>query len=188
MGAHRRYEHESALGRLPEERDPPVDALTRALARRLERRDVLRLLVVAPLVGLAACAPRGPEPIRYGEAICPHCQMMISDNRYGAQLITRQGRVHSFDSIECMVAYAIRNALMDTDLRGRYVTDFERPGTLMPAEEAVYLQSPELRSPMSVNITAFASESARDAAHRTFGGAPLSFADLERVVREARFV
>jgi len=176
------------LGRPPEERDRPRDALTGALLRRLERREVLKLLVLAPLLGLAACAPRGPEPIRYGEAICPYCRMMISDNRYGAQLITRRGRVHSFDSIECMVAYAIRNALMDTDLLGRYVTDFEHPGNLMAAEEAAYLQSPQLRSPMLVNITAFANEGARDAAHRSYGGSPLSFADLERVVREARFV
>ncbi|HFB39308.1 MAG TPA: nitrous oxide reductase, partial [Oceanithermus sp.] len=119
------------------------------------RRFLPLLLVLVAL--LAACRPKGPVPIEYGQDICAFCKMIIADPRYGAELITKKGKVYKFDSVECMVAFMMYD-LKPEDVAAAYVTDFAHPGKLIPAEEAYYLQSTGLRSPMSLGITAFATK------------------------------
>ena len=34
-----------------------------------------------------------PQPIIYGTDECEHCRMMISDNKYGAEIVNSKGKV-----------------------------------------------------------------------------------------------
>lgn len=97
-----------------------------------------------------------PQPIAYGSDNCHHCKMTISDNRYGAELITKKGKVFTFDSAECLAAYVNEQTVPEAELL--LVTDYERPGQFMDAREAVFLQSENQPSPMGMNLTAFASQ------------------------------
>ena len=45
------------------------------------------------------------EEINYGVDACAYCKMNIVDPKFGAELITKKGRVYKFDAIECMVNY-----------------------------------------------------------------------------------
>jgi len=125
-------------------------------------------------------------PIEYGQDICAFCKMIIADPRYGAELITKKGKVYKFDSVECMVAFMMYE-LDPEDVAAAYVTDFAHPGKLIPAEEAYYLQSTGLRSPMSLGITAFSSKKDLEKIKEQADGLELLWQDLPNVVRESGF-
>jgi copper chaperone NosL len=98
-------------------------------------RAVAALLLAAGLVPLAACAPAGPRPVAYGQEPCANCRMTISDRRFGAELVTAKGKLHAFDSIECVAAFALAQTAAP---RGVWVTDYDRPGTLLAADSAEF--------------------------------------------------
>lgn len=100
---------------------------------------------------LAACTS-GPREIQYGSDSCAHCRMTITDPRFAAQLITEKGKIHLFDSVECLAAYA--NDAVSSDAR-RFVSDFDHPGSFIPLEQAHILKADRLRSPMGLNLAAF---------------------------------
>jgi copper chaperone NosL len=107
----------------------------------------------------SACAP-GPEPIAYGQDVGEYCRMVIMDERYGAELVTRKGRIFKFDSIECLARYA--GEMEDpAAVHSLWVTPFDEPGELIPVEQALILHSPALRSPMGANLTAFRASTTR---------------------------
>lgn len=145
-------------------------------------RSITSALLVALAATLAACSPE-PVPIVYGEDLCVHCRMVIMDDRYGSELVSRTGRVFTFDSIECMAAYVL--AMDDTaDVHSLWVTAFDDPGTLIPVADAIFLHSPTLKSPMGANLTAFrAAELTPEAAINSFGGEVLDWAGARELVR-----
>ncbi len=102
-----------------------------------------------------SCRGERPEPIRLGEDVCEYCKMVIADERFVAEVITKKGRVYKFDSIECMVGYFNEN---EEDIRKAYVVNFLNPREFIPAEEAVYVKSPDIRSPMGMNLSAYINE------------------------------
>lgn len=101
----------------------------------------MRRAVSAVLAGLlllaAGCAPRAPRPIAYGEEPCDECRMAISDARFGAELVTAKGRIYVFDSIECLGSFTLDQPEAP---RGLWVTDYNRPGTLLPVDSASFHQ------------------------------------------------
>lgn len=144
--------------------------------------------LLALLLLLAACKPQGPIAIDYGAEYGEYCTMMITDPRYGAELITDTGKHYTFDSIECLIAYTIRGPVPADQIASLWVTDFAQPGILIPADEAFYLQSASLRSPMAVNLTAFARQQDLEAIKVDHDGLEISFADLSNVVRASGFL
>jgi copper chaperone NosL len=144
------------------------------------RSVILRFSLATAAWLLAACA-RGPRPIAYGSDACAYCRMVISDQRYGAELMTAKGKVHTFDSIECLASYSLqRRPAGSAD--SAWVTDFEHPGTLVPAAAAWYLRAPGPSSPMGKGLTAFAPTADTARLRRSFGGEPMRWADVLALV------
>jgi copper chaperone NosL len=103
-----------------------------------------------------ACSS-GPVPIAYDQDGCDYCRMQISDPRYGAELITRTGKVHKFDSIECLASFYA--TLKDSAaVRSLWVSDYTKPGTLIPAREALYIHHEGPGSPMGRGLVALSGE------------------------------
>lgn len=137
---------------------------------------LLPLLLIVVLV--AGCAPDGPGDVQIGFEECAHCRMTISEAPFAAQLRTQQGRTYAFDSIECLAEYIMENDAP----RGLWLTDFTSPGSWVDAEEAVYLQSPNLRSPMGMNLSAYASAEDATTHQQQYDGDVLTWNEvLERV-------
>jgi copper chaperone NosL len=123
-----------------------------ALSRPLRHVSALWLAVVALALLAASCKP-GAVPIAYGQDSCAYCRMQISDPRYGGELITRTGKVLKFDSIECLASYY--SGLSDpSTVRSTWVSDYRNPGTLVPADGAIYIQRAGARSPMGRGLLA----------------------------------
>jgi len=102
--------------------------------------------------------------------------MKISDVRFGAEMVTRKGKIYKYDSAECLV----RNYIEQTnpDYAFILVTDYARPQTLIDAKTATFFISENQNSPMGGNLSAYANA---DIATRTLsekGGRTLNFQEL----------
>ena len=118
---------------------------------------------------LASCSGAAPRAVVLHEDQCAYCRMEVGDARFAGESITNKGRVHVFDSIDCLAGYA-RGAEPGA-VRSLWVTDAEHPGTFVAAAAAGYLLDSDLRGPMG-RAVAFASPAAARAAQGTHGGTP----------------
>ena len=142
--------------------------------------------MVALLALTAGCGRSGPPPIAYdGSVSCEYCRMTVTDPRYGAELITEKGKVLAFDSIECLASYYAQAAGRGAAPRA-WVSDFQHPGTLIPADSARYLRGGP-SSPMALNVLAVSPAASTDDLRRQLGGGDVMTwsAVLELVAAEA---
>ena len=152
------------LGRRGHARTAPVLATARAA-----------IALVVTLLLVSACRSSDPSPIAYGRADCDVCRMRISDNRFGGELVTRTGKVRQFDSIECLANYSVSTT---TDVRSAWVSDFDRPGTLIPTATALFVRRTGPSAGMGANLLAVAARSDLASVKSRFGVAPLSWMDI----------
>lgn len=110
---------------------------------------------------LMACGNGEPHPIAYGTAECAYCRMRIGDPRFGAVVVTETGKPVEFDSIECAAAYYATLGDAPT-VRGAWVTDFARPGTLVPVAGARFGRLEGRMSPMGRGLFAVAATTPTD--------------------------
>ena len=87
--------------------------------------------------------------------------MLITDNRYGSELITDKGKIFKFDEVGCMIEYALVENLIGDANHKFLVTDFAAPKSFIVANNAFYVQNENFRSPMGLNVMAFDSEASR---------------------------
>jgi nitrous oxide reductase accessory protein NosL len=74
------------------------------------RRSLLRALFAG--VVLAACTRAdGPTEPFWGKEACAHCAMVLSDRRFGAQVLSSAGERFFFDDPGCMVVFLEERAL-----------------------------------------------------------------------------
>jgi copper chaperone NosL len=133
---------------------------------------------------LLGCGEPQPRALVAGVDGCAECLMVLDGNGHGAEIVTRTGKVHTFDSAECMINYLLTGTEA-IEVHSLWITDFSNPDELVPAEDAHYLASPTLKSPMGLGITAFGREEDRDGAVHAFGGASLDWDGVLRMVEDA---
>jgi copper chaperone NosL len=133
-------------------------------------------LAAALVVMLSGCGPHGPRAFVLGEDECGQCRMKIVDARFGGEAITTNGRTLTFDSIECLAAWA-RTVPAET-VRGVYVIDLQHPGTFVPADSAGFLRGAIISSPMGGGIAAFASPAAAEQQRAMLGGTTIRWKEL----------
>ncbi|HSU27294.1 MAG TPA: nitrous oxide reductase accessory protein NosL [Chitinophagaceae bacterium] len=107
------------------------------------------------------------KPIQYGKDDCEHCKMSIIDPKYGAEIVTKKGKVYKFDDIICLYRFLHGRTVDETLLARKVVINAEAKNEFIDLEKAVYLLSPELNSPMGSNAIAFSS---RESAQRFASG------------------
>ncbi len=131
------------------------------------KRNVLFLIMCVS--AFASCAQQKLEPVAIvPEDMCSFCRMAISEKRYAAELLDSEGEVFKFDEIGCMVNFIERNQF-DDKTTVRFVMDFDER-TWIKAEDAYYVASPEITTPMNGNVIAFTTElKAQQAAERFHG-------------------
>lgn len=122
------------------------------VARR--SRMAARHASIALAVAASACAAPGPRTIAYGRDTCDYCHMLITDRRFGGQLVTSKGKVHAFDSVECLAAYYLANDAA-ADGSHLWVADFGEPEHWVAEDQAVFARSTVLQSPMGLGIVSF---------------------------------
>lgn len=97
------------------------------------------------------------EPIVVGQDNCSFCKMTVSDARFGGEILTQKGKVYKFDDPHCLLSFLGGNTLKKEDIKKVYVVAFNTH-KLIPAAEAFYFKSDDLRSPMNGNTAAFSNQ------------------------------
>ncbi|TCJ12123.1 hypothetical protein EPD60_16350 [Flaviaesturariibacter flavus] len=111
--------------------------------------------------GLASCKA-GPEPFQLGRDACDDCKMTIADARFGAELITKKGRIYKFDDLHCLAHFRKANPGIAMDAQLLF-SDFAQ-SKLIPAAASWSLSDPSFKSPMNSNAVSFESAAAARAA------------------------
>jgi copper chaperone NosL len=137
--------------------------------------------MLAVAIGASGCAEPGPRPVAFGADACASCLMGVVDDGHAAEVVTSTGRVYVFDSVECLASY-LAGAERPAEVHSTWVTDFSNPTELVRAEEAYFLRSPTLASPMGLGLTAFARAEDRDGAVHAFGGEAMDWSAVTSVV------
>lgn len=142
--------------------------------------DKLRLLIAGLLTFALSGCSTDPQPIRIGQDNCDFCKMTISDNRFGAEIITKKSKVYKFDDEHCIVAFLHSKKVEQEQIAGIYFTNFSSPHQLINVENAYFLQSPSFRSPMNGNIAAFSNEDSLEKILPKFYGNKISWEDMQK--------
>jgi copper chaperone NosL len=85
--------------------------------------------------------------------------MIVADERWGAELITVTGVIRTYDSVECLARDVIEEVVPAQDVASLWVVPWDAPGTLVPAQDAIYRRASAMRGPMGDGIAAFRRES-----------------------------
>ena len=124
----------------------------------MTRRDAMIAIAAAMASGpLVGCSSGLPE-LLFDRDTCDFCRMTISDRRFGAAAKTAGGRIARFDSIECLAAWASKEA---EPPRAMWIVDAMQPGTLLPFGDVRIHRAAVGRSPMGKGYVAVG------ASHRT---------------------
>ncbi len=115
-------------------------------------KSVLILLII--MGNLLSCNT-GPEQINTGIDQCYFCKMTISDARFGAEVITKKGKIYKFDDSQCLLDFLKAGELPPAGVKEIYLSNFCEVHQLLNVKQAVFLRSNNLRGPMGGNIAAF---------------------------------
>ncbi|HAC14661.1 MAG TPA: hypothetical protein DCE78_01770 [Bacteroidetes bacterium] len=130
---------------------------------------------------VSGCTP-SPQPINFGSDLCEHCRMMVTDAQFGSQIVNKQSKSFKFDSVECMVAFDLKNTDPE-NVHSRWVPDFSNPDVWVEAEKAFYLHSDQLRSPMGMFLSAYETEEAARVLQADYGGQIISYDEVLKLVK-----
>ncbi len=144
--------------------------------RRIKKAIIIPVLLVGFLSGCSS----EPVPIRFGQDNCDFCKMTISDQRFGAEIVTKKGKVFKFDDAHCVNNFLDDKKTNQQEIAGIYFIDFIKPHQLINANEAYFLQSPKLKSPMNGNVAAFSQEDSLTKILPQFPGFKITWEDVQK--------
>ena len=124
------------------------------------KRIIQTLLILGViLAALAGCKPKPEDPqppeILYGQEACSACGMVIDDPRFAAATLLANGEYLKFDDAGEMLSYHMRHP--QVQVAAWFVHDYPSEKWIR-GEQAVFVQSLSLQTPMGSGITAFANQ------------------------------
>ncbi len=132
----------------------------------------LYIIFTLSLLMSSSCAS-GPEPINYNNDECFLCKMLISDERFGGEIITKKGKVYKFDSIECMIEFY--SSQDSNEFKELLTVDYSIPKKLIDTKTAYYLHTDEISSPMGANILSFSVKDSMEMYFNKYNGEKMNF-------------
>ncbi len=134
------------------------------------RHKIIIILAAAAMMFTGSACSTDPEEIRFGTDQCSLCRMNISEHRFGAEIVTKKGKIFKYDAAECMFnALSLGNISYD-DAAGFYVVDASNPKQLIDGINASYLISEKVPSPMGANLSCYSKKTDAEAIQKLNGG------------------
>jgi copper chaperone NosL len=130
---------------------------------------MLKLTVLAAaLLASVACGTKagGPPQIELDRSACSHCGMLISETLYAAAYQAPGAEARVFDDIGCL-----RDAARQETASG--LTFWFHDGThggWIEGSRAIFVASPEIRTPMGGGLIAYGDQAAADHSAATHHG------------------
>jgi len=123
-------------------------------------RITIYYLLILALV--ASCAPQSSEPpppqIIIGQTMCDECGMIISEARFAAATVLLNGDTRKFDDIGEMIKYHMMDH-PEAQVKVWFVHDYQTKEWIR-GEQAYFVLSPKLKTPMGGGVAAFKDEAA----------------------------
>jgi len=141
-----------------------------------------KIAMAASLLFFISSCSSGPEPFAYGKDVCEDCKMTIMEPQFGAEIITKKGRVFKFDDAHCVANY-ISKKIEQKDIKQTLFIDYNQENSFVTGEEAWFVVSPRLKSPMNSNAAAFATKEAADKKATETSGAVKNWSSLLQELR-----
>src|SRR5690606_16175198 len=132
------------------------------------------------MFGLMSCNS-GPQPIKIGTDACAFCKMTIADKNFGAEIITKKGKIYKFDDTHCLVAFRESGDINPDDIKETYLVNFAEPHNFIEASKGFYLKSEEIHSPMGGNIASFDDEAKMEEAAQKLKGEKVTW---DQIIKE----
>jgi copper chaperone NosL len=107
--------------------------------------------------------------------------MTLADRRFIAEWLTRTGKPYRFDDIGCLTAFLAEGKLSTGADGHAWVADFLHPGVWISADEAVYLRTDSLHTPMASGLIAVMADQPIDSLRQALGATRLEWADVYRM-------
>lgn len=151
----------------------------RAGKKRARLSGFYRPAVVLAGFFFASSCSSAPVPIVTGRDNCSFCKMTVSDNRFGAEMITRKGKIYKFDDTHCLLSFLKSEEFDKKQADKFYFTDFSDAHTLVKAADALFLKADALKSPMGGNMAVFSSSSSLQQVQQQYNGTVLHWNELQ---------
>lgn len=130
----------------------------------------LSVLFILFCLAIVSCS-KELSLINFGTDMCDHCMMTIVDKKFGGELVNEKGKAFKFDAIECMVEYeAEKKSDGENRIYTSYTIDISKPGELIKSEEAFFVLSESIKSPMSGNLASYSNKSEAENFTKENGG------------------
>lgn len=136
-----------------------------------------KLTLIVILFVFVSCSS-DPEPLRYGKDICYSCKMTLVDEKFGAEIVTKKGKFYKFDDLNCMVGFYNSNYEAHESMEHILVIDFTHPGMLIDVQQAFFVKTSEIRTPMAGGIAAFDNKEDQATQNEKWKGTLLAWADV----------
>ncbi|MBX2898610.1 MAG: nitrous oxide reductase accessory protein NosL [Cyclobacteriaceae bacterium] len=137
----------------------------------------------ALMIGIVSLIALGctvqPEPLVFGKDMCYTCKMTLVDRKFGAELVTKKGKVYKFDDLNCMLNFYHSGYVEPEEFKFIQVVDFSKPEKLIEAQHAWYLKSANLRTPMASEVAAFENEQAIQPLKKEWNGVLMSWGEIQ---------
>lgn len=138
---------------------------------------VYAVLSMLLMQGATSCNT-SPEPIRIGKDHCSFCKMTITDARYGAEVITKKGKIYKFDDSHCVLAF-LKTNITDNELSEVYLSSFDGDHRFLDVNSAFLFKSDGLNAPMGGNIAAFSNKDSLQQLSKQYEGVIVSWSELK---------
>jgi len=135
------------------------------------------LTSILTLIIFVSCSVQ-PEPLHFGKDGCHSCKMTLMDSKFGAEIVTKKGKVYKFDDLNCMANFMNSNAEPADNIAQYLVIDFSNPEKLIDATQAYYVQSEQIKSPMASRVAAFEKEQDLTTHNKEWNGKTLRWKEL----------
>lgn len=140
------------------------------------KRTKIGSLIFALLVIIFASCSHEIKPLEYGNDNCAYCKMQLADKHFGAEIMTKTGKIYIFDSFECMTNFKKSYFTDEREIAKIVVVDASNEGNLIDAHAALYLHSYNFPSPMGAYISAFGNENGFNEFQKKYQGTRWDYA------------
>lgn len=115
-------------------------------------------MMLPVLLFIFAMCSSDPQPLNYGKDVCYTCKMTLMDKKFGAEIVTKKGKVYKFDDLNCMINFHNSGYEAVENMEHRLVVDFANPEKLIDTQQAFFVKTDQIRTPMASEVAAFGSE------------------------------
>ena len=148
------------------------------------QKQIFQILIAYALILVLTSCDNKIESIQYGQDECAFCTMRIDDDKYSAMIMTAEGELYKFDSIECLADFALVKNYVEDAEQSFMISDYNSPGNFIDARKSTYVHNNNFPSPMGLNVMTFESREMAEKFMNENDGEQMSWTDVIDLVRE----